>query len=206
MGTAFCVDGGREAIVLALTWWGNSKSEANSLAQAAAQVKAGKLGCITDLAKSCCKNATFSSQVVLGSSFGMVAPFHWSVVGFLPPGVTMAQNGFSATIAGTPTASGDFPFRLEFIDFFGNTSYRNFTLHVMEITQASPLPAAMENDPYSETISHTGGVAPFAWGLQAGDSLPPGFVLDGETGEISASPAAAPGTYTFHLVLSDEAT
>lgn len=205
IGTALCTDGGRSAVILATTYWGNSKSEANSLALDAANVKAGQIGCMIEMANSCCKDSSFSTYTVLSSSFGMVPPLTWQVVGFLPAGLNLVPNGYQATISGTPTTAGSSVFRLEVTDIHGNASWRTFVISVMEITESSPLSAGDEDQAYSQAIAVTGGLPPYGWGLASGDTLPDGLFLDGETGTISGTPTTA-GTYGFTIEVADQAT
>lgn len=205
VGTALCTDGGRSAVILAGTYWGNSKVEANSLALDAANVNAGKIGCMTELTNSCCKDSNFSSTTVLSSSFGMVLPVTWQVVGFLPAGLSLVPSGLTATISGIPTATGSSMFRLEVTDINGNASWRTFVISVMEITEPSTLAAGDENQEYSQAIAVTGGLPPYGWGLESGDTLPAGLFLEGGTGTISGTPTA-PGTYGFTIEVADQAT
>src|SRR3990167_2592240 len=205
IGTALCTNGGRSAGILAGAYWGNSKSEANSLALDAAQLKAGQIGCLIEMANSCCINSSFSTFTVLSSSFGMVPPLTWQVVGFLPAGLSLVPNGYQATISGTPTTAGSSVFRLEVTDINGNASWRTFVIAVMEITESSPLAAGDVDQLYGQSIAVTGGIPPYGWGLASGDVLPAGLFLSSETGAISGTPSAA-GTYGFTIEVADQAT
>lgn len=65
----------------------------------------------------------------------------------------------------------------------------------------SSLPAASLSTAYSQTISASGGVAPYTYAITAG-SLPLGLSLNGTTGEISGTPTS-PGTYPFTVTATD---
>ncbi len=56
--------------------------------------------------------------------------------------------------------------------------------------------------PYSHLFNAGGGLAPFAWTLASGTSLPGGLALDPTTGELAGTPATA-GTYAFTLQVTD---
>ena len=55
--------------------------------------------------------------------------------------------------------------------------------------------------PFSQGFSISGGVAPYRWSLYRG-SLPPGLVLNSQTGQISGTPTAG-GTFAFGLEATD---
>jgi putative Ig domain-containing protein len=62
-----------------------------------------------------------------------------------------------------------------------------------------PLPDGRIGEAYSHTISLTNGVGPYVYGAA---SLPPGLSLDGLTGAITGTPAAA-GTFNLELTATD---
>jgi uncharacterized repeat protein (TIGR01451 family) len=70
----------------------------------------------------------------------------------------------------------------------------------VSIITPSPLPPATLGVSYSQTLSGSGGTAPYAWGAV---SLPPGLSLSG-AGVLSGVPAAA-GSFTFTVGLADSA-
>lgn len=71
----------------------------------------------------------------------------------------------------------------------------------LTITTAS-FPNATQNQPYSQTLSVTGGVAPYFWSVSAG-SLPTG--LNFSFGVISGTPTAT-GISTFTVMVLDNST
>lgn len=65
----------------------------------------------------------------------------------------------------------------------------------------SSLPAAIINAKYSTSVAASGGRQPYAWSLQSG-SLPPGLVLNADSGSISGT-ATKMGTYRFVVLVKD---
>lgn len=64
----------------------------------------------------------------------------------------------------------------------------------------SSLPAAALGEPYSQSLTATGGVPPYTWAL-AGGSLPPGLGL-GAAGVLSGTPTAR-GAFVFTVEIQD---
>lgn len=65
------------------------------------------------------------------------------------------------------------------------------------------LPAGVAGTAYSQTLTESGGTAPFTWGVVAGQ-IPPGLTLNGGGGQITGTPTGA-GTFNFTVQLSDVA-
>ncbi len=62
------------------------------------------------------------------------------------------------------------------------------------------LPAGIINQPYSATLTPSGGTAPYTFSLESG-SLPPGLALD-SSGQLTGTPTLA-GNYNFMVHLGD---
>jgi hypothetical protein len=110
------------------------------------------------------------------------APVTWTVTsGSLPPGMNLAADG---TIAGSPTASGDFPFTATATDGVGQTTSLPLSLHVdtaVHVTSPATLPDACVGQAYTFQFTATGGGLPYTWLF-----LAPGLgELDGQTGIIT---------------------
>jgi hypothetical protein len=148
-------------------------------------------------------NVVYPTQTLTAG--GGQPPYRWIVVttgpGNLPPGLTL--DGVFGRISGTPTASGTFPFELMVTDNNSNTATGTLSITVggnIVITPAT-LPGASVNTAYSQTLSATGGTAPYNWAVTAG-SLPVGLTLGAATGTISGTPTL-PGSATFTVTATD---
>jgi hypothetical protein len=132
---------------------------------------------------------------------GGVAPYTWSLLnGALPIGVTLTTAG---ELSGTPTNAGLFTFTAQVTDRANATATRAFTLNIalgLSITTTSPLPAATAGQAYVQTISATGGLAPYTFTVSAG-ALPTGLTLNSQ-GILAGAPTAA-GTFNFTVQVTD---
>ena len=139
---------------------------------------------------------TTTLQAVGGSS-----PFSWVVTaGSLPAGINFNGQG---QISGTATASGDFSFTVQVTDGNSHTAQKQFALSVkgsLAIT-SSTLPAGNTGNPYSQTLTATGGTPPYSWSVTAG-TLPNGLALEVPTGTLAGTPTAT-GTFTFTVTVTD---
>jgi autotransporter-associated beta strand protein len=127
---------------------------------------------------------------------GGVPPYTWSLAsGTLPPGLTLGSNG---AISGTPSSSGTSNFTVRVTGNDNAFSTASFSLTVSNThapsIETSALPEGNIGDVYSQTLSATGGTAPYAWSLVSG-ALPPGLTL-GSGGVISGTPSVS-GTSNF---------
>jgi hypothetical protein len=135
------------------------------------------------------------------SATGGTAPYAWSVTG-LPAGLSLGGNG---VIAGTPTATGSFPITVNLTDAGSPalTAKANLTLSVtvaiapLSITSTA-FAGATSNQPYSATLSATGGTAPYTWSVTG---LPTGLSLGGN-GVIAGTPTAT-GSFPITLTVTD---
>jgi len=135
---------------------------------------------------------------------GGTPPLTWSIVsGNLPPPLVI--NPMTGVISGTPTATGTFSFTVQVADSAGQVVTRALSITINlpappTITTSSPLPGGTVNQPYSETLTATGGTPPFAWTVSAG-SLPTNLTLS-MSGTISGSPTNT-GTSNFTVKVTD---
>ncbi len=117
-----------------------------------------------------------------------------------PPGLTLFGTG---SITGTPSQSGNFNFTVRATDSVGLFAEQNVTLSVassgLTITTSS-LPSASLNNPYSATVTATGGLQPYSFAIAFG-GLPPGLTL-GSNGGITGTPST-PGAYSFTVRVTD---
>ncbi|HET6726193.1 MAG TPA: putative Ig domain-containing protein, partial [Gammaproteobacteria bacterium] len=133
---------------------------------------------------------------------GGTAPYQFSVDGALPDGLDLTGDG---TLSGIPTAGGHFNFKIMVTDDAGETSEQNYHLDVnpADITVLPPsLSSATYGKTYSETLTASGGTAPYSFA--ASGSLPDGLTLS-STGELSGTPTES-GDFSFTVTATDSST
>ncbi|WP_455430086.1 putative Ig domain-containing protein [Noviluteimonas caseinilytica] len=133
---------------------------------------------------------------------GGTGPYSYSVSsGSLPTGVTLSSTG---DLTGTPTVAGTYTFTVSVIDAngdFGSQTYSVTVAGANALTiSPSTLPAATNGTPYNQTLTTSGGTAPYTYSVSSG-SLPTGVTLS-STGDLTGTPATA-GTYTFTVSVID---
>jgi len=136
------------------------------------------------------------------TAVGGTAPYTFSVSqGPLPAGLTLSSAG---VLSGTPTASGSFGFILQATDVNGNTGFRTYSLVIGSNSltfSPSSLPNGSQGSPYSQTVTASGGGAPYTYSIASG-SLPSGLSLNTSSGTISGTPTGS-GTSNFTVGASD---
>ena len=159
---------------------------------------------VIGLSPSILPNGTLSagySQTIAAS--GGTAPYTFAVTGgSLPPGFSL--NGSTGVLSGTPVATGSFPFTITATDASGCSVSQSYTLVLScpTIALAPPsLPNASVSAAYSQTISASGGTAPYAFAVTVG-SLPPGFSLNSSSGVLAGTPSAT-GSFPFTITATD---
>jgi hypothetical protein len=137
---------------------------------------------------------------------GGTSPYTYAVTaGALPGGIAMSNAG---AFTGTPTAAGSFNFTVTATDSSTGTGpytvSRPFTIDVVAIVvDPATLPNATAGAAYSQTITASGGTAPYAFDVSAG-ALPAGLTLS-TAGVLSGTPTAS-GTFNFTVRAVDAAT
>jgi uncharacterized protein (TIGR03437 family) len=109
--------------------------------------------------------------------------------GTLPNGLILNSNG---TITGTPTTAGNYQLTVRATDAAGATAQFPLTIRVLSTTltlSQSSLANGQLNQPYTSTLSATGGSAPYNFNIVTG-TLPPGLTLS-SNGNISGTPTTA---------------
>jgi len=139
------------------------------------------------------------------SASGGSTPYRYTVAsGSLPAG--MALDETTGAITGTATSTGTANFRITATDAYGAAAEEGYTLTVKHPTitltpAAGALSGGTVGVSYEETISPSGGAAPYTFAVTAG-ALPSGTTLDTTTGKISGTPTAT-GTQNFTITATD---
>lgn len=137
----------------------------------------------------------------LFNAIGGTPPYHISLVGPLPAGMSFS----SETLSGTPTESGMFTFSVFASDFAGTTDSHSYTLNIgppaISVSPGS-LPAGAVGSGYSQSLSAFGGIAPYNFSVSG--TLPSGITMT-PTGLLSGMPLSA-GSYTFSVIVTDSTT
>ncbi|MFH1421954.1 MAG: Ig domain-containing protein, partial [Planctomycetota bacterium] len=136
-------------------------------------------------------------------------PYSWSIAtGALPDNIQL--DSVSGVLSGTPEdTTGTYIFTVSVQDstFPAKTDTKEFTLLLydpLQITHPDGLPDTVNSILYSQTFTATGGTGYNTWSISSG-SLPSGISFNAEHAEISGTPDATTGTYSFTLEVHDNA-
>ena len=155
-----------------------------------------------------------TSAAPLGGAVGIVyshtytatgdTPITYSVTtGALPAGLTLSSAG---VISGTPTAGGTFNGTVTATNGVNPDDTQTFSIAINAPT-ISVSPATLPNgtvaSAYSQTITASGGTAPYSFAVTAG-ALPAGLTLS-SSGALSGTPTAG-GTFNFTVSATDSST
>jgi uncharacterized protein (TIGR03437 family) len=125
---------------------------------------------------------------------GGTSPYTWSLSsGALPPGVALVGSA----LAGVPIAPASYNFTLQVTDSavpFPATTYQAFKVTIYPTgstvlaitTSAAPLPSGQVATAYNQTLTASGGTAPYTWSAVG---LPVGIVLSA-AGVLSGAPSS----------------
>ncbi len=139
---------------------------------------------------------------------GGTAPYTYAATGgVLPTGLLLSAGG---TLSGTPTAGGSFNFTVTATDASTGTGRysggRAYTVIIAAPTIAiSPatLTSGTVGTAYSQTVTASGGTAPYSYAVTSG-ALPGGLSLS-SGGTLAGTPTAG-GTFTFTVTATDAST
>ncbi|MEC3887615.1 putative Ig domain-containing protein [Xanthomonas campestris] len=136
---------------------------------------------------------------------GGIAPYTYAVTaGALPAGITL--NSATGAVTGTPTSAGNFAFSVTATDSTSGTASQATQSYAVTIAAPtivvapSALPTATRGTAYSQTLTASGGTAPYTYTLSAG-SLPAGLTL-ASNGTLSGT-ATAEGSFTVTVRATD---
>ncbi len=137
------------------------------------------------------------------SASGGTSPYTYSIsASALPAGLTL--NSTTGVLSGTATAAGPFTFTVTAKDTNSLTAAQSysFTIAAPTITLTpATLPAPTIEAAYSQTLSASGGLAPYRYSISTG-ALPAGLTLNSTTGVLSGTATAA-GPFTFTVTAKD---
>lgn len=140
---------------------------------------------------------------------GGTTPYtQWQVIsGSLPTGLLLAGTPTTASISGTPVASGSYTFTVQVTDTGGQTDTQLLNILIVDgnypTISTTQLDFAPLNTAYSDTVFASGGSLPYIWSIASGD-LPAGLTLDSSSGIISGTPTQ-PGSFIFTVKAQDTA-
>ena len=137
---------------------------------------------------------------------GGIAPYSYALsAGALPAGLSL--NGSTGALSGTPTVAGSFSFSVTATDSTTGTAgtvTQSYTLVISAptiVVNPATLPGGVAALPYNQTLSATGGTAPYTFAVTAG-ALPAGLTLNGTSGAITGTPTAL-ASATFTITATD---
>ncbi|HCN75989.1 MAG TPA: hypothetical protein DIT13_02195, partial [Verrucomicrobiales bacterium] len=135
---------------------------------------------------------------------GGIAPHTWSVSGgTLPAGLVL--NSSTGVISGTPAAANGAGVTVTLRATDSALCQGALNLVFKVCPQISLAPATLASGTLqvgmSQTVSASGGAAPYTHSVSAG-TLPPGLALNSATGQITGSPTQT-GTYSFTIMSAD---
>ncbi|MCU0124384.1 putative Ig domain-containing protein [Pseudomonas vlassakiae] len=135
-------------------------------------------------------NQTFTAS-------GGIAPYSYAITsGALPSGLSLSSTG---TLSGVPTASGSTSFTVQASDANLQTISTAYTLIINAPTVSvgpTTLPEPVLGVAYSQTLSASGGTAPYSFAVTSG-ALPSGLSLSA-AGVISGTPTnTTPANFTI---------
>jgi hypothetical protein len=138
----------------------------------------------------------YSQQLTAAGGSGQ--GYQFSAVGTLPGWMTVSSGGL---VAGTPTASGNYPIKMLVTDSLGGTANKNYAVKVnkaLAISSKSPLPPGRVSTFYTQTLKATGGNGGYKWTALS----QPVWMVVSETGKLTGTPGAA-GSYTLDVQVTD---
>jgi Putative Ig domain len=187
-----------------------SRTQADQVAlQVACQKARQHRVCLSALSQTeACVGSRFSGTIIATGNTVSANNNTWqNPGGGLPPGVTMAFGigGGTMTLSGVATVSGFYTFTISVLTPSGDFMSKTFSICVVDITPAQ-LPDCTIGVPYTAQLMATACANQTqSWQVISG-SLPPGLVLNEQTGVISGTPTGPVGTVKFTTQFQDAAS
>jgi len=134
---------------------------------------------------------------------GGTAPYTWSDIDgdLISSGLVLNSNG---TLDGTPTAYGDFDFRVEVTDSSSpqRTGRKWLTVRVVGVRiLTTVVDDAAVNEAYTFVFQAEGGTTPYTW-THTGGSLPAGLTLQSD-GTLDGTPTES-GDFSFEVSVTEQ--
>jgi hypothetical protein len=145
-------------------------------------------------------------SVTFSASGGTTSTYTFSLTGTPPAGVTF--NAGTATLSGTPTATGGFALTVKATDGNGFSGSQNYTLTVnaaVTATTAVPtttLTLGQAPAPFTP-VTGSGGTTPPSLTYIVSPTLPAGLSISSSTGTITGTPTAASAATTYTVTVTD---
>ena len=120
----------------------------------------------------------------------------------LPAGVNVSQTTTEMFLSGTPTTIANYSFQVT-ATAPNAQGTKIYSMSIVGIATASPLPDADVNLAYSETLDASSIPGALTWSVIVG-ALPSWMTLNSSTGELSGTPLTGDdGTATFTILVSN---
>ncbi|MGD0059075.1 MAG: putative Ig domain-containing protein [Verrucomicrobiia bacterium] len=144
---------------------------------------------------------TTYSQTITAS--GGTGPYSYAdTLGTLPTGLSLSSAG---VLSGTPTAAGQYNFKVTATDTKGCTGsqvYRvTMTCPTITLSPISLPNGTVDTSYGTQTVSAGGGTGPYTFAVTSG-TLPAGLSLNGANGQITGTPTS-PASQTFTVTATD---
>jgi len=152
-----------------------------------------------NLTQYACLNVAYAGTIQATST----APAPYTMlISPLPSWITPSQDPDTLFLDGTPTAVGDYSFTAYAVGV-GSSGQRNYTISVVGIVTASPLPDATVDAAYAQSIDASSITGVQTWSVISG-ALPTWMTLNTSTGGLSGTPPeGSEGTATFTLQVTN---
>jgi large repetitive protein len=144
-------------------------------------------------------NVAYSDQLTVT---GGTSPYVWSLsAGTIVLGLTL--NSSTGLMSGTPTTAGGYTFTVKVTDASGLSDTDSVTVTIIAgpaLAFSAP-PPGWTNTTYRDTLSESGGTAPYAWSVSGG-ALPVGISLSAD-GTLSGTPTVIASSSNFTVEVTD---